>query len=386
MAGMQVDMVARGWLAYDLTGSALMLGIVSAARSLPQLMLAPIGGVAADRFDKRRLLLISQSVLAVVAVINALLVHLDVIEIWHLIVIGVIQGISNPFTMPTRTALVPHLVSEEQISNALALDSTGRNINRVTSPALAGILIAINPTLAFVAVALGYAAATALLIGLPRGLRGENLKSGALSEIVVGFRYIGERRGLFALMIMAFVIVILGMPFQQLLPVFQKEVLDVGPRALGFMFAAVGIGAIVGSLLAAFLADRPDMGRMQLGAGLLFGLSLVAFALSSSFVLSLGLLVIVGFASQGYLTINRMLVLLQTERRLYGRVMSIYMMTWSLVPAAVLPLGVFVDRVGVSTTVAVSGVVLTIFLSAAAVTFPRIYLNPSPPVTARSQS
>jgi MFS family permease len=200
------------------------------------------------------------------------------------------------------------------------------------------------------------------------------LKGGALSEIAVGFKYIGAHKSILALMLLSFAIVILGMPFQQLLPVFQKEVLDVGPRALGLMFTAVGLGAIVGSLLAAYLSERPDKSRMQFAAGLLFGLSLTAFALSGSYFLSLGLLVIVGFASQGYLTINRILVMQNTERHLYGRVMSIYMMTWSLVPAVVLPIGIIVDRVGVSATVATSGILLVTVLVAAAVTFPKIYL------------
>ncbi|CAN5793040.1 MFS transporter [soil metagenome] len=374
MAAMQINIVARSWLAYDISGSAFMLGIVAAARSLPQLILAPVGGVAADRFDKRQLLIGSQVVLTLLALFNAILVHMGVIEIWHLFLIGIVQGITHPFTMPIRTALVPYLVEERQIPNALALDSTGRNINRIAAPAMAGILIAIEPTLAFYAIAVAYAAATLTLIGLPGGFRGAALKGSAISEIAVGFRYIAARSGLFALMMMSFVVVILGMPFQQLLPVFQKEVLDVGPRALGFMFTAVGVGAIIGSLLAAFLAERPDKGRMQLGAGLLFGIGLTAFALSHSFMLSLGLLVIVGFASQGYLTINRMLVMQHTERHLYGRVMSIYMMTWSLVPAVVLPIGILVDRFGVSLTVAVSGILLTAVLFAAALTFPRIYL------------
>lgn len=381
---MQINIVARSWLAYDITGSAFMLGVVAAARSLPQLLMAPVGGVAADRFDKRRLLLASQTILTFLALGNAILVHLGVIEIWHLFLIGVIQGITHPFTMPTRTALVPHLVSDRQIPNALALDSTGRNINRVAAPALAGVLIAVNPTLAFYAIFVAYAAATLTLTGLPSGFRGEALKGSAISELSVGFKYIAERKAILALMLLSFAIVILGMPFQQLLPVFQKEVLDVGPRALGFMFTAVGLGAIVGSLVAAYISERPDKGRMQFGAGLMFGVGLTAFALSHDYYLSLALLVVVGFSSQGYLTINRILVMQHTERHLYGRVMSIYMMTWSLVPAAVLPIGVVVDRVGVSATVATCGLLLVLVLLGAALTFPKIYLARTATATASS--
>lgn len=378
MAAMQINIVARGWLAFDISDSALILGVVMAARSLPQLMLAPLGGVLADRMDKRILLIVSQCVLFVVAMANAILVHMGTIEIWHLFVLGIVQGITQPFNMPTRTALIPDLVSDNQVSNALALDSTGRNINRITAPALAGLLLAINPMLAFYASAIFYAAAVITLLNLPRGLRGISssaARKGTFAEMGVGFQYIWGHRSLFALMAMAFVVVILGMPFQQLLPVFQKDVLDVGPQALGLMFTAVGVGAIIGSLVAAYTSERPDMGRMQLGAGILFGISLMGFAMSTNFMLSLALLVFVGFASQGYMTINRVLVMRQTERHLYGRVMSIYMMTWALVPAALLPIGFVVDIVGVGATVSVAGLILTLCLVSVAFKFPQIYMR-----------
>lgn len=373
MAAMQINIVARSWLAFDLTGSAAMLGVVAAARSLPQLILAPLGGVAADRVDKRRLLLSTQISLAILAFVNAVLVHLGIIEIWHLVAIGAAQGVLQPFNMPVRTAVIPDLVSDRQVSNALALDSTGRNINRVAAPALAGVLIALDPTLAFYAIAIGYVLATVTLLNIPRGLRGGASQRGAIAEMGVGFQYIWNNRSLFGLIIAAFGLVILGMPFQHLLPVFQVEVLDVGPRALGFMFTAVGVGAITGSLVAAYISERQDLGRLQLAAGLGFGVSLAIFALSTNYLLTLFLLVFVGFMSQGYLTLNRMLIMMQTDRKLFGRVMSVYMMTWSLVPAAVLPIGYVVDRAGAGATVFVCGVALTVFLTGLAIGFPQIY-------------
>ncbi len=378
MAAMQINIVARSWLAFDMSGSALILGVVAAARSLPQLILAPIGGVAADRFDKRRLLLISQSLLAVLALINAVLVHLGVIEIWQLIVIGLFQGTLNPFTMPTRTAFAPDLVGEKLIPNALALDSTGRNINRIVAPSIAGIMIAINPTIAFYTIAIMYFAAVVTLFQLPSGYRGGAGGKNAFAEMGTGFSYIWNHRQLLALMVMAFIIVILGMPFQQLLPVFQSDVLHVGPRELGFMFTAVGLGAIIGSLVAAYLAESPNIARLQMASAILFGLSLILFGLASWYPLSLLMLLVVGFASQGYLTLNRMMVIMQTDRALYGRVMSIYMMTWSLVPAALLPIGIIVDQVGVSITVAVSGLLLAIVTVIISAGFSRIYLRKIP--------
>jgi MFS family permease len=375
MAAMQMNIVTRSWLAYDLTGSALMLGLVAAARALPQLLLAPLSGVVADRYDKRMILLISQSALVIFALVAAMLVQFDLMTVWLLAALSLAQGVAFPFTMPVRTALVPDLVRDSQINNAMALDSTGRNINRVLAPAIAGVLIAWSPVLAFYGIVVFYVVGVLTLRGLPKGLVGGAPKKGTFAQMGVGFQYIWARRDLFALIAMAFITVILGMPFQQLLPVFQVDVLDVGPRQLGFMFTAVGLGAILGSLVAAFLSESPQLARLQIAAGVAFGLALVVFALATDFVLSLVMLVIVGFFSQGYLTINRILVIQRTEREFYGRVMSVYMMTWSLVPLAMLPIGVLVDWFGVSVTLAVSGVALAIVVTCVALSFSSIYLS-----------
>lgn len=369
IGAMQIDLVARAWLAFDLTGSGLALGLVTAARGLPQLILAPFGGVAADRFDKRKLLVYSQSAVFVLATINAVLVVTGRIEIWHLALLGLLQGFTTPFTMPTRTALVPDLVTHEQIPNALALESTGRNINRIIAPALAGVLLAINPGLAFIAIAVVYGAAVVTLYALPRGLKGAGSKKSAFGDVADGFRYIFARSTLFALIALAFIPILLGMPFQSLLPVFQKEVLDIGESRLGLMYTAVGVGAIVGSIVVAYLSNSRHMGRLQIGCGVIFGLSLAAFAASSSYTTSMILLVVVGFFSTGYLTFNRMMVAMYTERAVFGRVMAIYGMTWSLMPIALLPFGALVDSFGVQVVVAASGLSVAVIVATAAVVF-----------------
>ncbi len=375
IGAMQVDLVARAWLAYDLSGSGLTLGLVTAARGLPQLLLSPYSGVAADKYDKRKLLVWSQTAVFLLALLNAILVHAGVIEIWHLVVLGLAQGVANPFTMPTRTALIPDLVEERQIPNALALESTGRNINRILSPALAGVCLAISPALAFYVIAVGYGLAVLTLYRLPRGLRGEGGKGSAGSEMMAGFRYIWERPSLFALLALAYVPILLGMPFQSLLPVFQKDVLKISESALGFMYTAIGIGAIVGSVVIAAIAESPHKNRIQMASGVAFGLFLFLFALSTNYGLSMVLLLLIGFFSTGYLTINRMLVGMQTERRMYGRVMAMYGMTWSLMPISLLPFGVLVDIFGVSATVAAAGLLVAGFISAIAIIFARYFLQ-----------
>jgi MFS family permease len=382
IGAMQIDLVARAWLAYDLSGSGLVLGLVTAARGLPQIILTPFGGVAADRLDKRRLLVYSQFAVFVLAAINALLVVSGMIEVWHLALLGLLQGFTTPFNMPVRTALIPDLVPETHIPNALALESTGRNINRIVAPALAGVLLTITPGLAFVAIAVVYGLAVATLYGLPHGLRGESTRKGTMSDVADGFRYIFGRAPLFALIALAFIPVLLGMPFQTLLPIFQKEVLEISEGRLGLMYTAVGIGAIIGSIIVAYLAKSPNIGKLQMGSGVVFGLSLALFALSDTYLLSMALLVIVGFFSTGYLTFNRVMVGMYSDRAVFGRVMAIYGMTWSLMPLALLPFGALVDVFGVQAVVAGGGFLVAGIILAASLVFSSYLLFSAAPAPA----
>jgi MFS family permease len=378
MAAMQMNIISRSWLAYHISGSGFALGLVALGRGLPQLVLAPIGGAAADRFDKRKLLIVSQFSLVVLSLVNAVLVQLHVIQIWQLVVLGFVQGIIFPFTMPTRTAYISDIVDDDRFSNALALDSTGRNLNRVVAPSLGGLLIAVSPTLAFYAIAIFYALAGLTLLRLPSAKSVQAKTQSVLTDVGIGFRYLREHSTLMILIGMAFVLVLLGRPFQQLLPVFQIDVLHVGPTALGLMYTAVGVGAVFGSLAAVWAAESPNKRMIQLSAGVAIGVSLALFAFSTSIVLALLFLAVVGFMTDGYFTINRILVMLETDKAFYGRVMSIYMMTWSLMPLSLVPMGIMVDRVGAPITVGVAGLILAVFVTGITVFSPEVRRRDEP--------
>lgn len=373
VASMQINIVARSWLAYDLSKSALILGIVALARGLPQIIFSPLGGVFADRFDKRKVLIVSQSTLCVLALVNAVLVHTGVIQIWHLVAIGLVQGMVFPFTMPTRQALIPQLVHSDDLPNALALDSAGRNFNRVIAPSIAGLLVAWHPTIAFYTIAVLYLISALSLTRLPSTPTTADPSRTAWQQMIVGFRYMIGRRRLMILISMAFLAVVLGMPFQQMLAVFQATVLNVGPEKLGFMYAAVGAGALVGSLAIAYRSNDPRRRQYQLVAGVCFGIFLIPFALSHNLYLSLGMLVLLGFASETFMTINRMMVLLNTEPKLYGRVMGTYSMTFALMPIATLPMGALVDAIGAPKTIAGAGILLTIAILIASLILPKMW-------------
>ncbi len=380
MGAMQMNIIDRSWLAYHISGSGLALGLVALGRGLPQLLLAPVGGAAADRFDKRKLLISSQFCLMVLALANAILVQLGVIQIWHLIVIGVVQGIIFPFAMPTRTAYIGDLVDEERFPNALALDSTGRNLNRVIAPSIGGVLIAFSPTVAFYMIAVFYLLSALMLLRLPSPKPVARRARSMAGDMVAGIRYLTARNSLILLIGMAFVMVLLGGPYQQLLPVFQIDVLHVGPTALGLMYTAVGLGAVFGSLAAVFASESPNKRKIQLGAGISVGLSLAAFAFSTSIYPALFFLVIVGFMTDGYFTINRILVMLETDREYYGRVVSIYMMTWSLMPLALVPMGELVDQIGAPVTVGVAAILLSLIIGGITMFSPHIRRREEPEI------
>jgi MFS family permease len=380
MGAMQMNIIDRSWLAYHISGSGLALGLVALGRGLPQLLLAPVGGAAADRFDKRKLLISSQFCLMTLALANAILVQLGVIQIWHLIVIGVFQGIIFPFAMPTRTAYIGDLVDEERFPNALALDSTGRNLNRVIAPSIGGILIAFSPTLAFYMIAVFYLLSALMLMRLPSPKPAVRRARSMAGDMAAGIRYLTARNSLLLLIGMAFVMVLLGGPYQQLLPVFQIDVLHVGPTALGLMYTAVGLGAVFGSLAAVFASESPNKRKIQLGAGISVGLSLTAFAFSNSIYAALFFLVIVGFMTDGYFTINRILVMLETDREYYGRVVSIYMMTWSLMPLALVPMGELVDHIGAPVTVGVAAIMLALIIGGITLFSPHIRRREEPEI------
>ena len=362
MAAMQMNIISRTWLAYHISGSALVLGIVAMGRGLPHLFMSPLAGVAADRFDKRKLLMITQSSMALLALINAILVHLDVIQVWHLVVLGLVQGCVFPFTIPARQTMIPHFVGDLRIAQAFAIDSAGRNLNRVLAPSIGGLLIAWHPVIAFYAIAAAYSGAALTVARLPAVKTIRSIKTSVIRDLAEGIRYLLDNRILLVLIAIAFIAVILGQPIQQFLTVFQREVLQVTPRELGLMYTAIGIGALLGSGIIAGIANSPYRGMIQMGFGIAYGVSIIGFASSHIFIVSLATLIVLGLASESYMTINRVEVITHTDPSILGRVLGIYVMTWALMPISALPLGYFVDLFGPMATFAGAGSIMVLVL------------------------
>jgi MFS family permease len=368
---MQMSMISRGYLTFDLTGSAALLGLVTFARALPQFIFTLFGGVLADRVPKRNLLLVTQTLTGLIMLLTAVLVHSGVITVWQLIVLGFIEGSVFAFNMPARQAILPELVGPKNLMNAVALNNAGMNFCQIFGPALAGFLISwqvVGLSKVFYVMAACYLLPVFMLTQLkPRFAAAGRKKAPMIEELRGGLRYIARHETLGLLLVIGLVPILVGFSYQTLLPVFaSEEVLDVGASGLGLMSAAVGIGALAGSLFIASYADFKKRGLAQIVMGSAWGVSLMFFGLSQSFHVALVTLLFVGLTASAYRSLNNTLVTISTDQEFYGRVMSVQMLGFSLSMLTPLPIGVIVDRIGAPMTVVICGVVIVLFLGCVA--------------------
>lgn len=363
MAAFNMHILIRGWLVYELTGSPRALGLVSASAGVALIAFAPIGGVVADRVDKRNLMIAAQSASALLAVVITILIFTDAIMLWHLVVASVLSGTIFAFSLPARQAVVPELVEKHRIMNAIAIGGGATHLSRVVFPAIGGLLASIVGIAgAYCVVVFCYIAAAVLLLRVPpTGVRAVATSASVSFHLAEGLSYIRRSPILVSLLLMAAVPILLGMPYQMLMPVFAESVLGVGVRGLGFLMAAVGVGALIGSLLVASLGDFRHKGLLLLGSVSLFGLGLIPFALSGNFYLSLGILFCVGVVNTAYLSTNNTLIQTNVDDHVRGRVMSIYVMTFGFNGVGVLLVGEIAEHLDAPVAVAMGGALVLLF-------------------------
>lgn len=359
---MTMLMMVQGYLAYQLTGYAAALGLVSLAWGLPQMALVMVAGVIADRYERRRILMVTQSVATVMTLVMALLIFSGVIQLWMMVVVALIHGTAFAFNMPARQGMAPDLVDDERLTNAVAVNNASFSLTRIAGPAIAGALIA-TPFIGiggvYLLMAASYFTAVLFLLKLPAIPKRRPARRGSVAgDIREAAAHIWQNPVLRVLMVLGALMPLIGMPFQMLLPVFAVKVLDVGASGLGLMNTMLGLGALAGSLTVAWLSDHPQKGRMQAVAAIGFGVAITVFALLHHFLAGLVILFGAGILSQIFMALNNTLVMLHADRAVLGRVMGIYMMTMALTPLTTLPISAAADAIGVVPTVATLGVVL----------------------------
>jgi MFS family permease len=340
--------VAVGWLALQMTDSAFFVGMAGFAGGIPLLLVALPAGVIIDRSDRRSILLMAQAGVMIIAALFALMVGAGAIGRISLLALVTAYGTIMSFVFPVRTAIVPSLVERRDMANAIALNSASQNATRVIGPSLAGVLIGL------LGVAETFAVAAAMqLLALIVTFRLPSLTTGSIrrnegvrSSLTVGMRIVWERPFLLALIVLALAPTVLVMPYLNLMPVFARDVLGLGSTGLGVLLAATGLGTVAGSLTVARRSSRDISSRGQIITAIAFAGCVMAFAVTPIVAIAVLLLFAAGWMSAAFLAMNQTVLQLNLEDEIRGRVLSIYLLTWGMLPIGQLLVGAFAGQLG----------------------------------------
>lgn len=365
MGGMQMQMLARAYLVYDLTDSASLLGVVNAGSAVPMLALPLFGGAIADRFPRKRVVQTGQIATLLIAVFVGISITAGVIAWYHLLIAAVAQGALFSFAMPARQALTAQLVPRRQLTNALALNAGAMSSMTLAAPALGGVLYAwTGPDTVYYLIA-GLSAAAVVLTGLIKSSDDQPVQSrGAMvSDITAGVGYAFQHPLIRVLLLATLCTAFLAMPFQTLMPVFVVDVYKLGPDAMGLLIAITGGASLAGSLMIASVGSW-KRGMILLGSSALTGVGLMLIATVPVYFAAAGFMVLLGLGNSSRRTLSQAIMIETSEERYRGRVLSLHMMNIGLIQLGVLPIGILMDVFGGQLTI---GILAALLLAVTAV-------------------
>ena len=360
---------------FQLTNSVFLLGLVGFLSSIPIFLFSLFGGVAADRMNKKNILLFTQNIFMLLAFLLALLTQMKLITPTQIMLIALLNGIVLAFDAPARQAVIADLVGKEHLLNAIALNSAAFNSARIIGPALAGILIAsigmsgcfyING-ISFLAVIIAL-----LLININNGQR-RSTKNFLIKDLSDGLKFIKDNRIILILISMVGITSLFGISYVILMPVFANDVLNVGVKGLGLLMSSAGFGALIAALILARLGDFKYKGKLLISSSIIFSISLVLFSLSKTYFISLITLILIGGASVTAIGIVNTLLQTLVPDEFRGRAMSAFMLTFAgFMPFGNLLAGSLAHIWGVSITVLISGIICTVFFIIINILYPQI--------------
>jgi MFS family permease len=359
--------VARGWLILELTDSPFMVTAINAVPMLPMLVLSPIGGVIADRFSRRLILMAGDLLNAAVLLTLALLILSGDVQVWQVFALSFLHGVVFSTTMPARMAAVPDVVEPQYMARGIAMFTTIFSTAQLAGPAPAGFLIeayGMGPTFLVASSLLIPALTLLLFLDIPR--RGspddQSARGSFFANIAEALIYVRGRPLMYSLLLMGVVFSIFSMPYQAMLPVFARDVLQMGPDGLGALTTSVGVGALVGSIAVAAAGSDQQLRFLLVWGGVCFGVLILLFASSVIAWLSFGLAILLGFAMQISLTSNMTVMQMELPAYIRGRVISIRMVAIGLAPAGMLALGGGAEVVGPRVALATMGAISTVLV------------------------
>ncbi len=363
LIGTWMQSIAQAWLVYRITGSAVLLGAIGFAGQIPVFLLAPAGGIVADRYSRRYVVVGTQTASMLLALALALLTLSGTVQIWHIFVLSAMLGAVNAFDIPARQAFIVEMVGRPDLMNAIALNSSMFNASRIVGPAVAGILVAtIGEGWCFFANAVSYIAVIAGLLAMRVAPREDAAQPGSpIERVIEGFRFVIANPPVHSILILLAIVSITGMPYAVLMPIFADRILHGGAQALGSLMGVTGVGALTGALVLASKRDLNGLGRWVARSALVFGIALTGFAASRHFWLSAAILVVVGFSMMIEMGSSNTLIQSMVPDRLRGRVMSVYsMMFMGMAPIGSLLAGAAAGKIGAPWTVTAGGVLCAI--------------------------
>jgi MFS family permease len=359
LIGTWIQRIAMSWLVYRMTNSTFILGVVGFASQFPIFILSPLAGVLSDRLNRQRILLITQTFAMIQALILAYLVLTDIIEIWHVTVLGTFLGVVNAFDAPVRQAFIVDMVeSKQDLGNAIALNSSLVNGTRLIGPSLAGILISvIGEGMCFLLNGLSYVAVIGALLAMHGFAKGTpQYTQNFWAALREGGVYVFQSSPIRSILLLVALISLTGTSYTLLMPVFATEIMHGGSKTLGFLMAATGIGALIGALFLASRKNAVGLGRWIFLAGGMFGMGLITFSLIHTFTLAMVVLVFTGFGMMVQMAASNTVLQSIVEDDKRGRVMSLYTMSFiGMAPFGSLLAGSLADKIGTVHTIYLAG-------------------------------
>jgi MFS family permease len=373
-----MDQVSRGWLIYELTDSTIQLGLVRGVQAIPILLLSPVAGSAADRYSRKTQILIAQMIDAAMFAALALLIVAGQIQPWHVYVTAFGMAIVQTFQQPARAAIVSDVVPTKNLTNAIGLSSIVFNVARSTGPALAGILIAsLGTGGAYGAQAVFYFLATfwTLRLGAIERVpgRGDGHAASFGRSIVEGWKFSWDNETVRTSLLITMFAALFIVPFTTLLPVFARDILDVGATGQGFLLTAMGVGALGSAVMIATFGDRMPRGLFMLGGVALYGLSVVAFAASPWFQLSMALMLIVGFANVCSHALVQTVIQTYSPPEFRGRAIALFHMGQVVMTLGSMVIGALAALCGTQWAVVLMGAAGALAMLAIHVILPRAW-------------
>jgi MFS family permease len=355
----QMQFLLRGVLAWDLTERESALGLVYLCFGVALLVSTPLGGVAADRLPKRKVLLVSQGAILAAAAGMGVVVVTDTVQFWMLLLAALTQGVAFGFLGPTRVAFTSELVGREQLGNAITLSMLSMNGTRVFAPSLAGALagiVFIGIGGAYIVSAVFSLGAFVLLMRCPPGSTPRTASTAKpLAEIVDGLRYVRARPHLRRLVVSSFVIIMFGFNYVAFIPALVKGEFGLGDGSVGLIMSASSIGAVLVAVPLAGRADGAGVWRLMVGSGIVFGAGVIALGLSPLYLLGVAIVAVIGAGTTGYQSLSNTIALNMTGDTHQGRVQSLMMLSFAGFGIAAAPLGFVAETIGLRQTITLMG-------------------------------